>query len=43
LTKRIREKWAIQSEDDSQELPHIRISIVKDNEHIGIIFLVVYW
>ena len=34
-----RQQKEIQGEDDPQILPHTRLSIVKDNEYIGIKFL----
>ena len=35
----MRQQKEIQGEDDPQILPHTRLSIVKDNEYIGIKFL----
>ena len=36
---KMRQQKEIQGEDDPQILPHTRLSIVKDNEYIGINFL----
>ena len=39
LEIKVRQQKEIQGEDDPQILPHTRLSIVKDNEYIGIKFL----
>ena len=38
LENKMRQQKAIQGEDDPHMLPHTRLSIVKDNENIGINF-----